>query len=190
MNASTPLLAPTPGWWRLLLAGLLATTGVIHLGMTPAHFGESTVMGVGFVAAGLLQLSLSALVVLRPRPILYLAVALASAALVGLYLVNVAVGLPWATSGSPHEVAPQGGSAAAHDEHETHAHHVDGDSDHHAADDVGDSNAPAAQPSRSHGHSGIQLGSGEPIDAIGGANLAVEVTSAGLSLALLRLRRR
>lgn len=191
--STTPILASAPsapGPWRLLLAGLLATTAVIHLGMTPAHFEESALMGFGFVAAGLLQLGLAALVVLRPRPTLYLAVALVSVVLVSLYGVNVAVGLPWATTGPSHEVAAQEVSATAHgDEHESH----EGDADHHAADDVrdshGDDHAPTAHPSASHGHSGLRLGSGEPVDAIGGANLAVEVTSADVALALLRRQR-
>lgn len=190
MNTSMPILASPFGGWRLLLAGLLTTTAAIHLGMAPTHFEEAALMGPGFVAAGLIQLSLAALVVLRPRPPLYLAVALVSVVLVSLYCVNVAVGLPWAATGPSHEVAAPEVSTADHgDGHGIH----DGDADHHAADDVDDSHAddhaPAAHPAGSHAHSGIRLGSGEPIDAIGGANLGVEVTSLVVALMLLRRRR-
>jgi len=154
-------------------------------------------MGMGFIAAGLLQLGLAALVVLHPRPALYLTVAAASIVLVSLYCVNVAVGLPWAAPGPAHEGATHDVSAAA-DGHEvaTDAAHVDGDDDHHA-DDVGDEHgsegsdehAAVGDSTEPHGHSGIQLGLGEPVDAIGGTNLAVELASTGVAIALFRRRR-
>jgi len=187
VNISRPVPASTDSPWRLFLAGLLTTTAVIHLAMTPVHFEESTLMGLGFIGAGVLQLGLAAMVLLRPRPTVYLAVALASIMLVGLYCANVTVGLPWAASG-PHEDGAGHTSAVAHGHDDaTDGAHVDGGDGHHD-DDEGDAHRDVAHATEPHGHTGIQIGSGEPVDAVGGANLAAELASAGVAIALLRRR--
>jgi hypothetical protein len=103
--------------WRAVLAVALAVAGVMHLLLTTDHFGESTLMGLGFASATVVQLGLAAAVVVRPGRWLYAAVIAISTALVVLYLFNVFIGLPFAGSET----------AAAHGDSEEHAgHHTDG----------------------------------------------------------------
>ena len=110
-------LMPAGGVWRAVLAVALAVAGVMHLLLTAEHFGQSTLMGLGFAAATVVELGLAAAVMVRPGRWLYAAVIAISSALVALYLYNVFIGLPFAGSET----------AAGHGDIEEHAgHHTDG----------------------------------------------------------------
>jgi hypothetical protein len=86
---------PFPLWRRVILAGALFTAGWIHLALTPEHLGEATILGLGFLAAGLAQLALAALITARPSDLVYYAVVGLSAALIVLYAIAVLKGLPF-----------------------------------------------------------------------------------------------
>ncbi|MEA5455052.1 hypothetical protein SPF06_10010 [Sinomonas sp. JGH33] len=78
----------------LVLAVALFTAGWIHVVLAPEHFAESLLLGVGFLASGLMQIALSSLVVGRPRDgVLSLSIA-TNVALIALYAYAVLVGLP------------------------------------------------------------------------------------------------
>lgn len=86
---------------QIALALCLAVAGIMHLLLTREHLEESTLLGLGFVAAGLVQIVLAAIViwaVLRRRPARagYLAIIALNAALVFFYAVHVWLGLPLA----------------------------------------------------------------------------------------------
>jgi len=169
--------AARASWIRPALVFLLVASGAIHLVMTPPHFAESTLMGIGFIVAAIAQLGLAGLIALRPARVLYLGVALASVTLVSLYCVNVAVGLPFAGSRATSEVETV----------EPEAGHLDDAADGHGAEAEGhaDANEQEAEAD-SHGDFGIRIGSGEPVDPIGGANLAIELASIALAVPLLK----
>src|SRR4029077_19122450 len=80
---------PASLWPRVILAGALFTAGWIHLALTPEHLDESTILGVGFLGAGLAQLALAFLITARPSELTYYAVVGLSAALVVLYAIAV-----------------------------------------------------------------------------------------------------
>jgi hypothetical protein len=86
---------PASLWPRVMLAGALFTAGWIHLALTPEHLGEATILGLGFLAAGLAQLALPLLITVRPSDLTYFAVVGLSAALVVLYAIAVLKGLPF-----------------------------------------------------------------------------------------------
>jgi hypothetical protein len=86
---------PSHLWPRVILAGALFTAGWIHLALTPEHLGEATILGLGFLAAGLAQLALALLITARPSDLTYYAVVGLSAALVVLYAIAVLKGLPF-----------------------------------------------------------------------------------------------
>lgn len=92
--------ASTGLWPRVLLAGVLFVAGWIHLALTPEHLAESTVLGLGFLLAGVGQLALAGLVLVRPSHLAYYAVVALSVALVVLYAFAVLKGLPF---GSGHD---------------------------------------------------------------------------------------
>lgn len=82
---------------RLTLTVLLLAAAVIHLILTPEHLGVSTVLGLGFLAAGLAQSALAGLSVgasERLQPLVMHAVIVVNIALIGIYLYAVLVGLP------------------------------------------------------------------------------------------------
>jgi hypothetical protein len=111
--AAAAAVAPVPhrridrgGVVRLALAAVLLTAGAIHLLLTPEHLAEATLLGLGFLAAGLAQLALAALIVLRPPGDLVLTAAVTvTVALVALYVYAVLVGLPFGESGEHEEAA-------------------------------------------------------------------------------------
>src|SRR4029453_13035614 len=87
----------------LVLACLSAAAGIIHLVMAPSHFGESTVEGAGFLAAGWVQLALAVALIRAEaprRPVL--AVAVADAALIALWALSRTAGLPFTGSHAGH----------------------------------------------------------------------------------------
>jgi len=86
---------PASLWPRVILAGALFIAGWIHLALTPEHLGEATILGLGFLAAGLAQLALAFLVTVRPSDLIYYAVVGLSAALIALYAIAVLKGLPF-----------------------------------------------------------------------------------------------
>jgi len=86
---------PLPLWRRVILAGALFTAGWIHLALTPEHLGEATILGLGFLAAGLAQLALAVLITARPSDLAYYAVVGLSATLIVLYTIAVLKGLPF-----------------------------------------------------------------------------------------------
>ncbi|HLM63223.1 MAG TPA: hypothetical protein VK306_02910 [Acidimicrobiales bacterium] len=71
-----------------MLGSLLAGAGLVHLVMAPSHMAESAVEGVGFFAAGWLQLALAVSVVCRP----------ARAVLQGAVVADMAFAAVWAAS--------------------------------------------------------------------------------------------
>lgn len=80
---------------RLLLAGLSAAAGAIHLVMVGAHAEASALDGLQFAAAGWLQLGLAFWLFARPtRTPLVLTLAL-NAGLIGAWAVSRTTGLPW-----------------------------------------------------------------------------------------------
>jgi hypothetical protein len=86
---------PASLWPRVITAGALFSAGWIHLALTPEHLGETTILGLGFLAAGLAQLVLAFLITTRPSELTYYAVVGLSAALVVLYAIAVLKGLPF-----------------------------------------------------------------------------------------------
>jgi hypothetical protein len=80
---------------RLAIGAALFAAGWIHLVLAPQHLAESTLLGAGFLGAGVAQLVLAATVVLRPRTWIYYGVIVVNVALIFFYAVAVAVGLPF-----------------------------------------------------------------------------------------------
>jgi hypothetical protein len=82
---------------RLALALLLLIAATIHLILTPEHLGISTILGLGFLAAGLAQLVLAA-AALGGRGVVAAmgmnAVVVVNIALIAIYVYAVLVGLP------------------------------------------------------------------------------------------------
>lgn len=99
----------------LLLAGLLAGAGVIHLAMVPAHVGAGSWLDpVAFAAVGWLQVALAVVLVLgRGTPALYgLSVAL-NLGVLGLWVWSITAGLPvGAHAGVVEEVTAVSGVSA------------------------------------------------------------------------------
>ena len=82
-------------WTRIIMAGALFASGWIHLALTPEHLGEATILGIGFLVAGLAQLFLAGLILVRPSDLAYYAVVGLSVSLVVLYAIAVVHGLPF-----------------------------------------------------------------------------------------------
>jgi hypothetical protein len=89
---------PSHLWPRVMMAGALFIAGWIHLALTPEHLGEATILGFGFLTAGLAQLALAVLITARPSDLTYYAVVGVSAALIVLYAIAVLKGLPFGGS--------------------------------------------------------------------------------------------
>ncbi|WP_422935140.1 hypothetical protein [Sinomonas sp. P47F7] len=94
-------LAPVPGratppglGARLGLASTAFAAGWVHLLLAPEHWGESAILGVGFLGAGLLQLALAIAIVARPTLPAHFALVVLNVALVVIWLYAVFVGLP------------------------------------------------------------------------------------------------
>lgn len=110
--AATAIVAPVPhrrlgrsGGLRLALAVLLFVAGGIHLLLTPEHLGQSPVLGAGFLAAGLAQLALAAVLVAgvgRADDLVPAATVAVDVALVALYGYAVLVGLPFGGGDEEH----------------------------------------------------------------------------------------
>ncbi|MDT7573643.1 MAG: hypothetical protein QOE05_3817 [Actinomycetota bacterium] len=79
---------------RFVLAAATAGAGAIHLAFAPEHLAEYRPLGIGFVAAGGLQLLWAALVTVRDSPRWLYAGGVLSLVFVGVYLLSRTVGLP------------------------------------------------------------------------------------------------
>ena len=79
---------------RLLLALVLLTAASIHLILSPQHFSESPLLGIGFLLAGVVQLGAAAIVLTRADDRGLNLVLLVSVALIAIYGYAVFVGLP------------------------------------------------------------------------------------------------
>ncbi|WP_308465120.1 hypothetical protein [Rathayibacter soli] len=83
---------------RLVLALLLLSAASIHLILTSEHLAESTILGAGFLAAGIAQLALAGLVIVGPPGVVdgfgMSAIIVVNVALIGIYIYAVTVGLP------------------------------------------------------------------------------------------------
>jgi hypothetical protein len=108
--AVTAVAAPVPrrrfertAGSRLALAALLYVAATIHLLLTPEHLAESTLLGLGFLAAALAQLALAALVVARPGDLVIVATIAVTVALLVLYGYAVLVGLPFSGGEEEHQ---------------------------------------------------------------------------------------
>jgi multidrug transporter EmrE-like cation transporter len=79
----------------LLTAVSLFTAGWIHLALTGEHLDEATILGIGFLLSGVVQIALAATVALRPRGYAYFGVVAVNAAVIFLYAYAVLKGLPF-----------------------------------------------------------------------------------------------
>ena len=79
---------------RLLLALVLLTAASIHLILSPQHFSESSLLGFGFLIAGIVQLGAAAVVLTRTDDRGLNLVLLVNVALIAIYGYAVFVGLP------------------------------------------------------------------------------------------------
>lgn len=91
-SRATPLNRQTQ--LRLLLALVLLTAACIHLTLSPQHFSESPLLGVGFLLAGVVQLGAAAIVLTRADDRGLNLVLFVSVALIAIYGYAVFVGLP------------------------------------------------------------------------------------------------
>jgi hypothetical protein len=80
---------------RWALAALLVGAGAVHVAMAPSHFGESTAEGLGFLAAGWLQIGLGGAVLVRLSRRVWSATIAVSAVTVGAWVVSRTTGLPF-----------------------------------------------------------------------------------------------
>jgi hypothetical protein len=80
---------------RLALGAAATGAGVIHLAVAPAHLTEYVPLGIGFVAAGVLQIGWGVAIALRDsRRLLYVGAA-GSLLFLGVYVLSRTVGLPF-----------------------------------------------------------------------------------------------
>ena len=93
----------TPSRRRHLPAGMvlplasgvgLFVAGWIHLMLTGEHLSEATILGLGFLVAGLVQVGLAVVLTLRPRDLAYYGVVAVNVSLIFLYAYAVLKGLP------------------------------------------------------------------------------------------------
>lgn len=94
--ASPSRVAPLEGQAviRLFLSLVLLTAAAIHLILTPQHFGESPLLGAGFLVAGIVQLVAAAFVLTRSDGRGLNLILLVSVALIAIYGYAVLIGLP------------------------------------------------------------------------------------------------
>jgi len=91
---------------RVAMSLGLLVAGWIHLLLVPEHLAESTVLGLGFLASGIAQLVLAAVVLWRPREWSLALVVAINVTLIAIYAYAVLVGLPF---GQPSEHAEAAG---------------------------------------------------------------------------------
>jgi hypothetical protein len=76
------------------LGAMLLGAAAVHLAMAPAHFGESTVLGAGFLVSAGVQIALAALVVMRPNRWVFGATVVTSLMFIAVWVVSRTAGLP------------------------------------------------------------------------------------------------
>ena len=179
MTRSSNLASPTP--WTPALAAALAGAGLIHCLLTPEHMAMSAIFGAGFLAAGVGQLGLAALAVVRPSRLLYATVIASTVVLSSTYAYNVLVGLPFHD-----DAALTAGIAGQDHDAETGAHGAG--SSEEASHSDGDDHEESAETD--HQEDGLVIGSGEPVDAYGAVTQAAQLTAAAIAAALLGRSRR
>jgi hypothetical protein len=164
------------GWPSGLLIAALTVAGAIHLLLAPDHFEESTVMGIGFLGSALAEFALAAALLVTRKRVVYIGVVLVATTLIGLYVYNVMVGLPFGTASptrnAPTDVGKHGGHAEDGSGHEAVGHHG------------------AGLDANGHHHDGLALGEGEPVDALGVVTKVSEAAAIGLAITLLLRARR
>ena len=151
---------------RLGIAALTFAAGWVHLLLAPEHLEEHTLLGIGFVVAGVAQVALAVLVVARPHPTSLSLVVALDVAIMAVYLYAVVVGLPFGDSGMADMpgMTSMPGMDGGHDMASTGALDMSGmDMDH-----------------------GLVLGSGEPVDVVGAVTFLAELIGVGLIVAYLR----
>lgn len=181
---ATSISRPTPSLLVAALAASLAVSGIIHCLLMPDHFVKSTIFGLGFLGAGIAQLGLAGVVLLRPGRLVYAAIIVISLTLMSLYAFNVAVGLPFHGSADHTEVA-----AGGHDGDGAHGDEaaVDDEAGHNeAGHEPGNDGHEAEGAEAGHGESGLVLGAGEPVDVLGAGTQAAQLAAIAFAGLLLR----
>jgi hypothetical protein len=79
---------------RWFLAATLLGAGAVHLAVAPPHFGESTLLGAGFIASAWVQIALAGAVVVRPTRWVLLVTVFASLVFIAVWAVSRTAGLP------------------------------------------------------------------------------------------------
>ena len=161
------------GWTRGFLIAALTLAGAIHLLLTPDHFTESAVLGVGFFGSAIAEFGLAFAVLMKPRRLAYVAVIGVSVALIGLYAYNVMIGLPF--NGASIDGSHDNGAGHSDAHHSVAAEH---DPDHEEAHSGG-----------GHHSGGLMLGEGEAMDMLGATTKLSELATIGLAVALIRRSR-
>jgi hypothetical protein len=86
------------GWLQLALAAVTFGAGVVHLLLVPEHLAENPLLGMGFLAAGVAQVVLAALVLARPAPTPLSLLVILDVAILAVYAYAVLVGLPFGSA--------------------------------------------------------------------------------------------
>lgn len=149
------------------LAVALGAAGIIHCLLAPEHMEISFMFGAGFLAAGIAQLAMAAMAILRPSRLVHVAIIASTLALTGLYAYNVAVGLPFR---EPAAVA------AVIDAHTADTAHEHADAAATAAAQAGVAD---------HHKAGVVVGAGEPVDPYGAMTQLAQLSAAAAALTLL-----
>ena len=89
---------------RMFLAATTFLAAWMHLLLTPEHLNESTSLGLGFLAAGIIQIALAVIVVERPSEGALSLLVMVNVALLAVWAYAVLIGLPLG-GGSGHDAA-------------------------------------------------------------------------------------
>lgn len=107
-------LPETPGqpWLRGLAAVLALTAGAVHLGQVGVHLAEGWWIAGFFVVVGVIQVAAAGLLLRpRPRPWFWFGI-VASATVIGVWVVSRTLGLPFVEGGEPEPVGVADGLAS------------------------------------------------------------------------------
>ncbi|MEX2136731.1 MAG: hypothetical protein WEB29_07215 [Chloroflexota bacterium] len=103
---------PAQPWLRALAAVLALTAGAVHLGQVGVHLAEGWPIAGFFLVVGVIQVAAAGLL-FRPRPRSWFWVGIAaSAAVIGVWIVSRALGLPFVEGGEPEPVGVADGVAS------------------------------------------------------------------------------
>jgi hypothetical protein len=206
VTRSSNLACTTP--WTLALAAALAGAGLIHCLLTPEHMAMSAIFGAGFLAAGVGQLGMAGLAVVRPSRLLYAAVIASTVALSSMYAYNVLVGLPFHDdaaaaaagddhadedrAGAVHSAEPAHSDEAGHSEVDEHSDDVHPSDEATSSAEAGhaEGDDPEEPAETDHHEDGLVLGGGEPVDAYGAVTQFAQFSAAAIAAVLLARSRR